>query len=379
MAGASLSFLSGRNAQARDKRYDVAYLTSTSDGVLAKPVRMPLTDLEYGSRITDPKHPAIVDVILGDKTTGTIQQKAAVDLDLEPGDHDEPSFLEVIVRGGWEGTVDTDEKPVTIYLSDSNHSGVFGDDLRQPGCGANWGNSEAPLDRMVIGDTTGGTEAAGTGQWLIDSMLFDGKLYSNKVDPTGRRITIGKYTGPAGTLSINVKNENGQPVDFAGYLYGWYHTYVGTESAQAISLPPDKYRVVADLSGRVDRGIEVNVRDVAVADGKETTITVGGPLTFTVVSTDDVITTRAGRNIAFKTEFMAGNNAAWYRDDPYVDVFILGPDGKKMQSRPGVIFHEGPWKRTGMAEIKNSKSPRAGSLGTTRLSRLPRSVPTGKR
>ncbi len=307
------------------KGYDIAYVTCkrfAKPGWVTVPLiedRSPTCEYKYHS---DYNRPIPMDITIGPAESGRRRVKSAIGVDVHIDEGQSPR-LNVRQYGYMEGSLRTDSGPLCVRLYDWNTTGIFGDVHGNPA--------------TIVLRTDGGKHAvAGTNDeqtQKVDSvLLFDGKLYSLKVSPGGRSMTVGRYAGPAGKLAVNAAIGSRQLSGFKVGVQAHLNEY-WFQPKLPINLPPDELIFV---HVQIDDKTElVAQRQVKITAGHTTNVSIGGPLALSIDSgNDQMVSAKAGGTARFYLDLSAGDDM--YFVPQKATLSITGPDGQSVSIAPGV-------------------------------------------
>ena len=161
------------------------------------------------------------------------------------------------------------------------------------------------------------------GQWqrfpLTKALLYEGKLYTLSVTPTGDRVDIQAYSGPTGALRLETrdgKNNIVQTGDVASFMsddLGVVQVKAGAE----VTVPVGDYRSCYDIvygarKKKGDPGFIATVSSTRVAKvegGKTTTFVIGGPVKIAIEPGVNIIIRASGPSLKFTVLMLAGEDS----------------------------------------------------------------------
>jgi len=306
------------------KGYDVAYVTYKRSVKPGNRVRVPLIedhsptcDYKYHS---DYDHPVPMDVMIGAGQSGGRRVTSAVAVEVHFNE-DQPASFWVEQYGYLEGSFRTDSGPLCVRLYDSNSTGILGDIHKEAG------QDEGDPDWIILRTDGGRHTTAKFGdmqaQMVTGNLLFDNKLYSLKVAPTGNSITIGRYTGRAGKLAVKVVIGSRETKGFRVGVASGPVAYID-QPITPVNLPPGKYLV----SVRTGENTGILASEATVVSGRTTVVKIGGPLALNIERNGDEgpLSAKVGATVDFHLGLYAGEDM--YMTTRKAAISITGPDGQ---------------------------------------------------
>jgi hypothetical protein len=324
--------------------YNIAYVVASykpGDVVdVSKAIKLRL--LNSGSlSSSEESDPARVDLSVGSGDT-KIAQKAGIRVQVamhqDEDKNNVPYSAALTIFGNWVGKMPSDQGDVDIQLLDTNGNGVFNDRV----------TLDPKTSAAVPGDTL--FVAAGDDKRVLPlgpALALAGKVYKVSVTPAGDSIDIQPYTGPTGTLELQMLDGKGKLVQTGESVMFMSPDLGGVElkSGERALVPAAEYRPSPSLTfgarkKKGDPGFIATIRTkrtTKVEEGKTTVFAYGGPVSMKIDPDVTALQWTPGTETIVKAFIDAGEDelATLGLPDPIVTLMIRDAAGRPVgRARP---------------------------------------------
>lgn len=270
-------------SQGTGKGYDTAYIDVNRNGDLSddKPIRWKPDRPDY-YKLTDPVE---VQSHQGSLNGEHTSNPATVRLQISKSGSNFYASLQYC--GCWTGSVDSNKGKIAFASADTNNNGIYGDHMSiRDGSEPDYQTADwVFVDTNGLGQVVlyqGGRQAI----LLNDIVVLAGKMYRIRTNEIGNKVTIERYDGPSGTLTVRGDSIGGLKATANRIaVVGQSGMYEFRDcNGCPVTLPAGKYKLLySELeldSKKLDKPKVMcqSSSETEVLAGQESTITLGGKL-----------------------------------------------------------------------------------------------------